>query len=108
MSTGGRTGFSGCQVDFVVALCGYQRFVNVGGGRCTGFVCTKLCGSAAEVTVSCCLQLWSGMSAMRGMDLAPRRLLFVEGYLLSGLTALRSRCFVDTVVSSSHGQCPTA
>ena len=56
VSTGGRTGFSGCPVDFVVAHCGYQKLVNVGGGRCTAVVCDKLCGSAAEkVTVSCCL-----------------------------------------------------
>ena len=56
VSTGGRTGFSGCPVDFVVAHCGYQRLVNVGGDRCTAVVCDKLCGSAAEkVTVSCCL-----------------------------------------------------
>ena len=108
VSTGGRTGFSGCPVDFVVAHCGYQRLVNVGGGRCTAVVCDKLCGSAAEkVTVSCCLQVWSGMSAVLGMDLAPRLLLFAEGSSLSGLTAIRSPCFVDTVVSSSHGQCPS-
>ena len=48
MSTGGRTGFSGCSVDFVVALCGYQRLVNVVGGHCTAVVCGKLCGSAAK------------------------------------------------------------
>lgn len=108
VSTGGRTGFSGCPVDFVVALCGYQRLVNVEGGRCTWVVWGKLCSSAAEkVTVSCCLQVWSGMSAVLGMDLGPRLLLFA-GPWLSGLTALRSRCFVDTVVSSSPGQCPTA
>ena len=106
MSSSGRTGFSGCPVDFVVALCGYQRLVNVGGGCCTAVVCGKLCGSAAEkVTVSCCLQVWSGMSAVLGMDLATRLLLFAEGSSLSGLTALQSHCFVVTVVSSSHGQC---
>ena len=80
MSSGGRTGFSGCPVDFVVALGGYQRLVNVGGGLCMAVVCDKLCGSAAEkATVSCCLQVWSGMSAV---------LLFAEGSPLSGLTAL--------------------
>ena len=71
MSTGGRTGFSGCPVDFVVALCGYQslRLANVGSGCCMAVVCGKLCSSAAEkVTVSCCLQVWSGTSAVLGMD----------------------------------------
>ena len=48
VSTGGRTGFSGCSVDFVVALCGYQRLANVVGGHCTAVVCGKLCGSAAK------------------------------------------------------------
>ena len=42
MSTGGRTGFSRCPVDFVVAHCGYQRLLNVGGGGCTAVVCHKL------------------------------------------------------------------
>ena len=94
VSTGGSTGFSGCPVDFVVTLRGYQRLVNVGRGRRTAVVCGKLCGSAAEkVTVSCCLQVGSGMSAVVGIDLAPRLLLFAEGSSLSGLTALRSRRF---------------
>ena len=108
VSTGGCTGFSGCPVDFVVALCGYKRLVNIGGGHCTAVMCGNLCGSANEVRVSFCLQVWSGMSAVLGMDLAARLLLFAEGSSLSGLTTLRSRWFVETLVSSSHGQCPTA
>lgn len=99
MLTGGRTGFSGCPVDFVVALCGYQRFVNIGGDLCTAVVCSNLCGSANEVRVSCCPQVWSGMSAVLGMDRAARVLLFAEGSSLSGLTTLRSRWFVETLVS---------
>ena len=91
VSTGGRTGFSGCPVDFVVALCGYQRLVNIGSGHCMAVVCGNLCGSANVVRVSFCLQVWSGMSAVLGMDLAARLLLFAEGSSLSRLTTLRSR-----------------
>ena len=108
VSTGGCTGFSGCPVDFVVALCGYQRLVNIGGGRCMAVVQSNLYGSANEVRVSCCLQVWSSMSAVLGMDLATRLLLFAKGSSLSRLTTLQSRWSVETLVSSSHGQCSTA
>ena len=89
MSTGSRTAFSECRIDFVVALCGYQRILSIEGGRCMAVVFGRLCGSADEkVTVSCCLQVWSGMSAVLGMGLAPRLLLFAEGSSLCGRTAL--------------------